>query len=253
LSGSETRPLGTSIRDPTTWTQPNRGIGRSLSAINENAEATTETFVARTDFAPGHRIDRYELRELIGRGGMGSVYRAVDTRLGRTVALKTVAARRSGARLTDRVRQRFLREAMALSKVEHRTSSRSWTSDSPTTALRWPATVWNPNQEIWLFTAEHSCVLVLAIIPTKVNRRQSSHTCRALWVSAKSHREDARKLHYLHQLAEYSIYLNHDLQSVTKPTHPDADVTAPQGACRMVLNTRNPGADTDDRSAQPRT
>jgi serine/threonine protein kinase len=88
--------------------------------MHEDAEPTTETSFARTDFAPGHRIDRYELRELIGRGGMGSVYRAVDTKLGRTVALKTVSGRRSGARLTDRVRQRFLREAMALSKVEHR-------------------------------------------------------------------------------------------------------------------------------------
>ncbi len=88
--------------------------------MHQDAEPTTETLRARTDFAAGHRIDRYELRELIGRGGMGSVYRAIDTKLGRTVALKTVAARRTGARLTDRVRQRFLREAMALSKVEHR-------------------------------------------------------------------------------------------------------------------------------------
>jgi serine/threonine protein kinase len=88
--------------------------------MHETAEPTTETLHARTDFDAGHRIDRYELRELIGRGGMGSVYRAIDTKLGRTVAVKTVAGRRSGARLTDRVRQRFLREAMALSKVEHR-------------------------------------------------------------------------------------------------------------------------------------
>ena len=69
---------------------------------------------------PGWKINRYELFELIGSGGMGAVYRAVDTKLGRTVALKTTAAQRNGARLTDRVRQRFLREAMALSKVEHR-------------------------------------------------------------------------------------------------------------------------------------
>jgi serine/threonine protein kinase len=66
------------------------------------------------------KIDRYELCEMIGCGGMGAVYRAIDTKLGRTVALKTTAAKRNGARLTDRVRQRFLREAMALSKVEHR-------------------------------------------------------------------------------------------------------------------------------------
>jgi serine/threonine protein kinase len=68
----------------------------------------------------GRRIDRYELYELIGEGGMGAVYRAVDSRLGRTVALKTVVPERTGAGLTDELRQRFMREALAASKVEHR-------------------------------------------------------------------------------------------------------------------------------------
>jgi serine/threonine-protein kinase len=68
----------------------------------------------------GRRIDRYELHELIGEGGMGAVYRAVDSRLGRTVALKTVVPQRSGVGLTDELRQRFMREALAASKVEHR-------------------------------------------------------------------------------------------------------------------------------------
>jgi serine/threonine protein kinase len=68
----------------------------------------------------GRRIDRYDIHELIGEGGMGAVYRAVDSRLGRTVALKTVVPQRSGAGLTDELRQRFMREALAASKVEHR-------------------------------------------------------------------------------------------------------------------------------------
>lgn len=89
--------------------------------MRHRVDPETETLTLRP-LAGGkpQKIDRYELKQLIGRGGMGAVYRAVDTKLGRTVALKTAAGTGSGARLTDRVRQRFLREAMALSKVEHR-------------------------------------------------------------------------------------------------------------------------------------
>ena len=71
-------------------------------------------------FVKGQRIDRYEIREHIGQGGMGAVYRAVDTKLGRTVALKTVVAHRRGDRLTEESRERFMREALAASRVDHR-------------------------------------------------------------------------------------------------------------------------------------
>jgi serine/threonine-protein kinase len=70
--------------------------------------------------AKGQRIDRYEIRERLGQGGMGAVYRAVDTKLGRTVALKTVAAFRRGDKLTPEIRERFMREALAASRVDHR-------------------------------------------------------------------------------------------------------------------------------------
>jgi eukaryotic-like serine/threonine-protein kinase len=71
-------------------------------------------------FVIGQRIDRYEIREHVGQGGMGAVYRAIDSKLGRTVALKTVVAHRRGDRLTEEIRERFMREALAASRVDHR-------------------------------------------------------------------------------------------------------------------------------------
>src|SRR4029079_6213005 len=56
--------------------------------------ATYAVVGADSTFSKGDLVDRFEIRELIGQGGMGAIYRAVDTRLGRTVALKAVRADR---------------------------------------------------------------------------------------------------------------------------------------------------------------
>lgn len=58
---------------------------------------------------------RYELRELIARGGMGVVYAAEDEKLGRRVALKVLDTSSSAPDLT----QRLLREARILARLEH--------------------------------------------------------------------------------------------------------------------------------------
>ncbi len=71
-------------------------------------------------FAKGDRVDRFEIDALIAQGGMGAIYRAVDTKLRRTVALKVVRADRLDSSSGDVARQRFLREALAISKVDHR-------------------------------------------------------------------------------------------------------------------------------------
>jgi tetratricopeptide (TPR) repeat protein len=64
--------------------------------------------------------DRYRIEEVIGRGGMGAVYRAVDERLGRQVAVKVITVSGgSEADSRERLRARFQREARAAAGLPH--------------------------------------------------------------------------------------------------------------------------------------
>ncbi len=65
---------------------------------------------------PGTRLGPYEILAPLGAGGMGEVYRAKDTRLDRTVAIKVLAAHLSQ---DPEVKQRFEREARAISSLSH--------------------------------------------------------------------------------------------------------------------------------------
>src|SRR5438876_208083 len=65
---------------------------------------------------PGTRLGRYELLDLIGAGGMGQVFRARDTLLGRDVAVKILPA--GWAAVSGRL-ARFAREAQALAALSH--------------------------------------------------------------------------------------------------------------------------------------
>jgi eukaryotic-like serine/threonine-protein kinase len=64
----------------------------------------------------GTRLGRYEIRSLLGEGGMGEVYLAHDTRLLRPVALKLLA---SESGLTKQMLLRFEQEALAVSALNH--------------------------------------------------------------------------------------------------------------------------------------
>lgn len=67
-------------------------------------------------FAAGTRLGPYEILAAVGAGGMGEVYRAKDTRLNRTVAIKVLPPHLSS---NPDLRQRFEREARAVSRLSH--------------------------------------------------------------------------------------------------------------------------------------
>jgi serine/threonine protein kinase len=66
--------------------------------------------------APGTRLGAYEVVSSLGAGGMGEVYRARDTKLGRDVAIKVLLA--TVADDPDRL-TRFSREAQVLASLNH--------------------------------------------------------------------------------------------------------------------------------------
>jgi serine/threonine-protein kinase len=63
----------------------------------------------------GDRIDRFTIEALLGQGGMGAVYRALDPRLGRRVAIKLLDGLASDAQ----ARARFDREARLIAALDH--------------------------------------------------------------------------------------------------------------------------------------
>src|SRR6202140_1746318 len=65
--------------------------------------------------AAGDKLGPYEILAPIGKGGMGEVYKARDTRLHRDVAIKVLPL----AFATEAARERFLREARAASALNH--------------------------------------------------------------------------------------------------------------------------------------
>src|SRR5579872_302122 len=64
----------------------------------------------------GNKLGPYEIQSQLGAGGMGEVYRARDTRLDRTVAVKVLASHLSNS---PEFKQRMEREARAISSLNH--------------------------------------------------------------------------------------------------------------------------------------
>ena len=86
---------------------------RDLLAADESAGSFLQTPAADLHSAlltPGTRLGPYQILGLLGEGGMGKVYRGLDTRLGRAVAIKISA---------EQFSKRFEQEARAISALNH--------------------------------------------------------------------------------------------------------------------------------------
>ena len=89
----------------------------SLLGAHDRATDFIETSAARIEPVDlPERIGNYHIRGVLGAGGMGVVYLAEDSRLGRTVALKAIAPQFVG---DPARRERLRREARAAASLHH--------------------------------------------------------------------------------------------------------------------------------------
>src|SRR4051794_29488532 len=86
----------------------------SLAPTSEDA-STPAPPSDRIEVTLGETVGRYQVRRLLGQGGMGQVYLARDVVLGRSVALKIVGPGKGGGFSTER----FLHEARAIARLNH--------------------------------------------------------------------------------------------------------------------------------------
>ncbi len=82
------------------------------SSSTEHASGSVPIMVAPGDLLAG----RYRIESALGKGGMATVHRALDVRLGREVAIKLLTPQRAA---TATVPERFLREARAMAAIDH--------------------------------------------------------------------------------------------------------------------------------------
>ncbi len=109
-----------SIEEPSGWT-----LGKPAASVSDSSPPAPASINPRSGAsaselpAPGTRIGQYEIIRELGRGGMGAVYAARDTRLGRKVAIKFLYGDPRSSASHGEYIARFLIEARATAQCSH--------------------------------------------------------------------------------------------------------------------------------------
>ena len=123
--GGEVRADGSSLgakRAPGPLTEePTVVTGRPPLPAPAMSDSTCRILEGRV--MPGDRLGQFELVEYVGGGGMGRVFRALDTHLGRTVALKILPPEQAS---DPDALQRFQNEAQSAARLDHDNIARAF-------------------------------------------------------------------------------------------------------------------------------
>jgi eukaryotic-like serine/threonine-protein kinase len=112
--------VASAFRDVAERIERNQAMEQRIVLTKGGAASTTGTVIMNAEGMQKPTIGHYEVEKEIGRGAMGMVYLGRDPRIGRMVAIKTMALSDEfeGTQL-DEVKQRFYREAETAGRLNH--------------------------------------------------------------------------------------------------------------------------------------
>ena len=109
---------------PTRVVDPDATISDGTPAAGTPARAMASIYIKEAALQPGHLIGaRYEILSLLGEGGMGAVYKALDREVGRPVALKLI---RPDLASNPVILARFKQELLTATQVTHKNVIRTY-------------------------------------------------------------------------------------------------------------------------------
>jgi serine/threonine protein kinase len=111
-----TKPEGRRVRATSGFSAGVKSVAASVAEPDVAANVEDSTTSILDVLKPGTKVGRYEVIRLIGQGGMGTVYEALDARLKRKVALKILASKLKSKR---KAAKRFSIEAQAAARLVH--------------------------------------------------------------------------------------------------------------------------------------